>query len=220
MRLPATNNYIFIFVSSVPGSSNINTNSRQGTEIVSSYTLGWASQAAHWVQTLPPAMQEMLETQGLNPWVGNMPWRRKWHPTPVFLPGWMPRTEEPGGLQPMGSQRVPHDKRLNTAQNTTFSWLTWNHQYSNVLIYKNMFLWLNLIQPVTLPAALYCNLYPHPLGRKLMFTETFTQGHTIGDLEWGLGIHSSPRQVLLQEAPLYAQDIRMYKESKFVQSVT
>ena len=22
-----------------------------------------------------------------NSWVGKIPWRRKWHPTPVFLPG-------------------------------------------------------------------------------------------------------------------------------------
>ena len=22
-----------------------------------------------------------------NPWVGKIPWRRKWQPTPVFLPG-------------------------------------------------------------------------------------------------------------------------------------
>ena len=24
---------------------------------------------------------------GLNPWVGKIPWRRVWQPTPVFLPG-------------------------------------------------------------------------------------------------------------------------------------
>ena len=24
---------------------------------------------------------------GFNPWVGNIPWRKKWQPTPVFLPG-------------------------------------------------------------------------------------------------------------------------------------
>ena len=24
---------------------------------------------------------------GLDPWVGKIPWRRKWHPTPIFLPG-------------------------------------------------------------------------------------------------------------------------------------
>ena len=30
-------------------------------------------------------------------------------PTPVLLPGESPQTEEPGGLQSMGSQRVGHD---------------------------------------------------------------------------------------------------------------
>ena len=24
---------------------------------------------------------------GLDPWVGKIPWRREWQPTPVFLPG-------------------------------------------------------------------------------------------------------------------------------------
>ena len=28
----------------------------------------------------------MRETR-VQPWVGNIPWRRKWQPTPVFLPG-------------------------------------------------------------------------------------------------------------------------------------
>jgi len=40
------------------------------------------------------------------PWVGKIPWRRAWKPTPVFLPGESPWTEEPGGLQSIGSQRV------------------------------------------------------------------------------------------------------------------
>ena len=33
-----------------------------------------------------------------------IPWSRKWQPTPVFLPGKIPWTEEPGGLQSIGSQ--------------------------------------------------------------------------------------------------------------------
>ena len=33
---------------------------------------------------------------------------RAWQPTPVFLPGESPRTEEPDGLQSMGLQRVGH----------------------------------------------------------------------------------------------------------------
>ena len=32
------------------------------------------------------------------------PLERKWQPTPVFLPGESPWTEEPGGLQSMGQQ--------------------------------------------------------------------------------------------------------------------
>ena len=49
----------------------------------------------------PPAMWET--------WVGKIPWRRTWQPTPVLLPGESPWTEEPGGLQSMGSPRVRHD---------------------------------------------------------------------------------------------------------------
>ena len=53
----------------------------------------------------PPAMREA--------WVLSLgwevPWRRAWQPTPVFLPGKSPWTEERGGPQSMGSQRVGHD---------------------------------------------------------------------------------------------------------------
>ena len=41
-----------------------------------------------------------------DPWVGKISWRRERQPTPVFLPGESPWTEEPGGLQSMGLQRV------------------------------------------------------------------------------------------------------------------
>ena len=44
-----------------------------------------------------------------DPWVKKMPWRRTWQPTPAFLPGESPWTEEPGGLQSIRSQRVGHD---------------------------------------------------------------------------------------------------------------
>ena len=36
-------------------------------------------------------------------------WRRKWQPTPVFLLGESPWTEELGGLWSIESQRVGHD---------------------------------------------------------------------------------------------------------------
>ena len=49
-----------------------------------------------------PAMWEI--------WVQFLDWEdplvEAWQPTLVFLPGESPWTEEPGGLQSMGSQRV------------------------------------------------------------------------------------------------------------------
>ena len=57
----------------------------------------WASLVAQMVKNLP-AMQET--------WVGKIPWRRAWQPTPVFLPRESPWTWEPGRVQAMGSQRV------------------------------------------------------------------------------------------------------------------
>ena len=48
--------------------------------------------------------------QGLDPWVGKIPWRRAWQPTPSSILAWsIPWTEEPGGLQSTGSQRTGHD---------------------------------------------------------------------------------------------------------------
>ena len=53
----------------------------------------------------PPAMWESWV------WslVGKIPKRKAWQPTPVFLPGESPWTEEPARLQSTGSQRVGHD---------------------------------------------------------------------------------------------------------------
>ena len=46
---------------------------------------------------------------GFIPWVGKITWRRAWQPTPTYLPGETPWTEEPGGLESMASQRVGPD---------------------------------------------------------------------------------------------------------------
>ena len=50
---------------------------------------------AHMVVN-PSAMQET--------WVGKIPWRMAWEPTPIFLPGELPWIEEPGGLRPWGGK--------------------------------------------------------------------------------------------------------------------
>ena len=45
----------------------------------------------------------------LDPYLKRFPWRRKWQPTPLLLPGISPWTEEPGRLQSIGSKRVGHN---------------------------------------------------------------------------------------------------------------
>ena len=49
-------------------------------------------------------MQE-TERLGIDPWVRKVPWRRTQQPMYSVLAWRVPRTEEPGGLQSVGSQR-------------------------------------------------------------------------------------------------------------------
>ena len=52
---------------------------------------------------------------GFNPWVGKIPWRRKWQPTPVFLPGESPWPEEPAGYSPLRRKELDKTSRLSTS---------------------------------------------------------------------------------------------------------
>ena len=44
-----------------------------------------------------------------NPWIGKIPWRRKWQPTLVFLPGKSHGQRGLIGYCPWGHKRVRHD---------------------------------------------------------------------------------------------------------------
>ena len=55
-----------------------------------------------------------------------MHWRRKWQPTPVFLPG-ESQGLEPGGLPSMGSHRVGHDWRDLAIQISGVWQVNFNH---------------------------------------------------------------------------------------------
>ena len=60
-----------------------------------------------WVHEIPRWLSDKESTcwcrrHKLDPWVKKILWRRKWQHTPVFLPGKMQWTEEPGGLQLVG----------------------------------------------------------------------------------------------------------------------
>ena len=53
---------------------------------VSGFNGYWASQMVLVVKS-PPASAGRHKRPGFDPWVGKIPWRRAWLPTPVFLPG-------------------------------------------------------------------------------------------------------------------------------------
>ena len=57
---------------------------------------------------------------GFNPWVGKIPWRGEWLPTPVFLPGEFHEQRSPVGYSPWGQ------KELDTNEQLTLS-LAWSH---------------------------------------------------------------------------------------------
>ena len=64
---------------------------------------GWTSQVVkHWRIHLPS------RRRGFDPWVRKIPWRRKWQPTPVFLPGKSHGQRSLAGYSPCGRQRVRH----------------------------------------------------------------------------------------------------------------
>ena len=80
----------------------------------------------------------------LDPCVGKTPQRRKWQPTPVFLPEKSHR-EKPGRLQSLGLQRVGHDwahTQCNILMMNVFPsvWNPW-HNFSECFPYVNHVLW-------------------------------------------------------------------------------
>ena len=59
-----------------------------------------------WLSSREPTCQ--CRRHGFNPWVRKIPWRRKWQPTPVFLPGESHAQRSLGGYSPWGL-RVRHN---------------------------------------------------------------------------------------------------------------
>ena len=53
---------------------------------------------------------------GFDSWVGKIPWRRAWQPTPVFFPGDSTWVEEPG--RSWGHKELDMAEWLSTAQHS------------------------------------------------------------------------------------------------------
>ena len=64
-----------------------------------------------------------------------MPWRRQGNPTPVFLPGESPWTQEPDGLQSMVSQELDMTERLTHTHTHTHTHI---NSTANICFQYNM----------------------------------------------------------------------------------
>ena len=70
-----------------------------------------AFQVAQTVKNLPV----MQETR-FDPWVGKIPWRRKWQPIPIFLPGECHRQRSLVGCSPWGHKESDRIEQLAQQQ--------------------------------------------------------------------------------------------------------
>ena len=60
----------------------------------------------------PPA--DVGDTRGFSPWVGKILWRRKWQPTPVFLPGKSHGQRSLVGYSPRGHKELDATEHTHT----------------------------------------------------------------------------------------------------------
>ena len=74
----------------------------------------------------------MQETR-VQPWVGKIPWKRKWQPTPVFLPGKSHQQRSLEGYSPWGHKESEASEHTHTAlRHTVDPWTTWVELFISV----------------------------------------------------------------------------------------
>ena len=73
---------------------------------------GWASRLVCGKE--PTCYCRSHRRAGLDPWVGKIPWRRKWQPTPVFLPGESHGQRSLEGYNPWGGKESDTTQQLRT----------------------------------------------------------------------------------------------------------
>ena len=64
-----------------------------------------------------------------DPWIGKIPWRRTWQPTPVFLPGKSQGQRILAGYSPQGCKELDMTEASQHAQTDTLNKLKKNHNF-------------------------------------------------------------------------------------------
>ena len=82
------------------------------------YTLLCIYKPIHWVSQVVLVVKNLSASAGdykryvFDPWVGKIPWGRRWQPTPLFLPGEFHEQRSLVGPSPWGCKESDMTKRL------------------------------------------------------------------------------------------------------------
>ena len=90
----------------------------------------WASQVVQWWRTYLPMQETWVQS-----WIGKIPWRRKWQPTPLFLPGKFHGQRSLAGYSSWDCKRVRHI--LETKQQRYVSPTSYNFPCQYIFIHLN-----------------------------------------------------------------------------------
>ena len=77
-----------------------------------------------WLSSKESACQ--CRRHGFNPWVGKIPWRRKWQPTPVFLSKKSHGQRSPVGYSPLGCKE---SDTTEDAEKETYRFIRWGQYH-------------------------------------------------------------------------------------------
>ena len=89
---------------------------------------------------------------GFDPWVGNIPWRRKWQPTPVFLPGKFHGQRSLAGYSPRGQKELHMMEHMCTHTQTH----TYLYIYIHTHIYTYIYIHYMYVCIYTYLLSIYC----------------------------------------------------------------
>ena len=92
---------------------------------MSMWIMGWVQQIVLsnvgglplWLSSKESTYQ--CRRYGFSPWVRKIPWKRKWQPTPVFLPGKSQGQRSLVGYSPWGCKRIRYELVIKQKNNTT-----------------------------------------------------------------------------------------------------
>ena len=76
-----------------------------------------------------------------SPWVGKIPWRRKWLPTPMFLPGEFHGQRSLVGYSPRGHKRIEHNSLTKEQKHCI------QQNLSNLRILRDVLILDHLVDP-------------------------------------------------------------------------